>query len=1003
MLAHSWLNSRLKFSTTTPSMSLASPFTACPSKLGLFIIPLTALTFSACQIAEEDSNLPRAWTLAEQNLPYQLPEIEDSQLLFAAAAVAPQNRDNMLLSLRFVHLREHPALSGPGEVTVQFRQTDGEWVAEASHASADYNQRSQNSAEMREWSWDPETLSFSGEIAITIGPDSPRPRTVGIPNPADEYILQVEGRINQEETLPFLPMREASMAPWRVQTPIFGGYLVEGTYRGTLVTEDRALEGELIGGYNYQAQPGQLGFIGPITLNGTPSEEHGVPLLARLPVQRVASHHSAQARYILSPEDLSDWEDWSGLRLTISSNDRYPHAGVSLNIQEDGGTSYSVNHAALLNGEETTVTVPFSDFRGGTGGTYFLDLDRVRHLDIGINNPFGIGDVAFSLKKVELVRWNPSYRDLLKGPVEISLDPDLVVGQEDAFEVPSGLFGFHQVGGIRNPREGEVTAEEHLAALNPGMLRPLTHTGFNAKPISDEEVAERIAQRIEETPTDNLFRLARAGNAVDHIIWCHTQDLWNRPSWMDSDLEGFLENIFNFYRRQGANAWTPGDDYNMLRRFEVWNEPFMWGRHFNMGHRQPPNRRVWEDPTQYGYIPAEKGMAIYSDIFLSAARGARSANPYVLMGGPSSPSFNSDAFGVLEHHVIPFLDAAHEEIDFLAEHHYGGYRQTFAASFDVATAYLDTRFNKRVPIYNTEANDLGGNSLDKAHYNIEDILASILAAPDRNLGRALHALWDGFLRDQGERDAYRIMSTLRGQILDLRTSDPTLMGLASHPGEGQIVVFLFNNSRKDRELNFPFPEGFALTEAKRLVGGDNLVAGERVGDIEGMEVQRGSGDTNLERLNLGIFDTEGLKAYELPSRAALRLTLHQDGYQPTKKENWQQVFADAVLAWVGPGETLSSQFNWASKSPAPEEIAALRLRLITHDVHRGEGTMVFGEHEIPLPRSSSNFDDAVIQEIALPAKVWPYLDQVEIRSADLPEGNGFRILSTSLRMLPVAD
>ncbi|MCH8473840.1 MAG: hypothetical protein LAT55_01260 [Opitutales bacterium] len=976
------------------------PF-AGKARWGLSLLPLAALSFSACLAMDEEKNneIPRTWSLHESQLPYGIPEIKKSEILFSAHQVAPTDRENMLLSLRFIHLREHPSLSGPGEVTLQFHKEDGAWQAQANHASADYNQRSENSAELLEWTWDDESLAFSGKVAITIGPDSPRPRTVGIPNPADEYILEVQGQVNESEILPYLPLREASMAPWRVQTPIFSGYLVEGTYQGILKTEDQSLEGELVGGYNYRPQTGRIGFVGPMTLNGSPSEEEGLPLLARLPEERVASHHAAQARYLLGPEDPQNWEDWSGLRLTVSSPSKLAHAGILLTIQEDEGTSYSVNHAAPLAGEKVTVTIPFSDFRGGTGGTYFLDLDRVRHLDIGINNPFGIGDIPFALHKVELVGWDPAYRDLTKDPVDISLDPNRIIGQEGAYEVPSGLFGFHQVGGIRDPREGEVTAEEHLASLNPGFLRPLTHTGFNARPISDEEVAERLEKKIEEEPDSAIYRLARAGNAVDHIIWCHTQDLWNRPSWMDNDLEGFLENVFNFYRRQAAGAWTPGDDFNLLRRFEVWNEPFMWGRHFNMGHRQPPNRRTWEDPTQHGYIPAEKGMAIYSDIFLAAARGARSANPHVLLGGPSAPSFNSDAFSVLEDHVIPFLDAAHEEIDFLAEHHYGGYRQTFAASFDVATAYMDTRFNKRVPIYNTEANDLGGNSLDKAHYNIEDILASIMAAPDRNLGRALHALWDGYLRNQGERDAYRILSTLRGKILDLRTSDPRLMGLASSPQDDQIVVFLFNNSRKERELNFPFPAEFSLDEAKRLVGGDNLIAGERVGDIEGMDVQRGSGDTVLERLDPETFSPEGLNNYPLPSRAALRLTLSKEDYRPEQKENWQQVFADAVLSWVAPGESLETNFNWDGRLPSPENIQEVRLRLITHDVHRGEGTIAFGEHELPLPRSSSNFDDAVIQEIPLPEDQWSDLESAEFRSVDFPAGNGFRVLSASLRIL----
>lgn len=937
----------------------------------------------------------RPWTDTEANLPYGLPPIRESQVLLEATTARPQDLSEATLSLRFLALREHPELSGPGEVTVQLRRREGIWETTTTQVSADYNQRSQNEATVEEWVWEEDNTAFRGTLSIVIGPDSPRPRVTGIPNPPDAFTLEVEGRIAPDEVLPYLPMREASMAPWRVQTPTFSGYLVQGTYRGTL--HEEAVAGALTGSLSPAPAPGRIGVTGLMAIDPQQGAE-GLHLIAQLPDRRVASHYGASAVYQLGEDDPRNWEAWDGLRLTVSSPRTIPNAGISLSIREANGVSYHVNQAAPLNGQTVTTVIPFQDFRGGTGGTYFLDLDDVAALSIGVENPFGIGSVPFRLDRVELVRWGEGYAAHRREPVTLQLNPQTVVAQEGAEEVPPGLFGFHMVGGIRAPREGEVPAEEHVASLNPGLLRPLTHTGFNpSRRLSDEEVAARLEARIEEIPTSAEFRLAEAGNARELVIWCHTQDLWNRPSWMNTGVEPLLENIFHYYRNLASNAWTPGDAYNLRRAFEVWNEPFMWGRHFNMGHRQPPHQRAWEDPTQYGYIPAAKGTSIYAQIFNAAARGARSANPHVTLGGPSSPSFNGDAFGVLEDHVLPFVRESIAYVDFITEHHYGGYRQSFAASFDVLSAYLDTRYGKRLPIINTETNDLGGNSLDKAHYNIEDILASIMAAPDRNLGRSLHALWDGYLRDIGEVHAYQLMSRLRGQILDARSSDPAMMFLATRDREGAVVALIFNNSRQERLIHFPLPEGLALRENLLLTGADNLIPGETVADIEGMEVRRGSGDTLLRSLDPESLREDNIIHFSLPSRGALRLILEGDGESPRYTEQWEQHFADAVLVFLEPGQSLVTPVNWREGVSAPEDWAEVRLRLITTGVDRGEASVLLGETALPLPWSTSNFSDPVIQEIDLPRELWPHLDQLTFVVRE--EGNGFRLLNASIRTM----
>jgi hypothetical protein len=72
------------------------------------------------------------------------------------------------------------------------------------------------------------------------------------------------------------------------------------------------------------------------------------------------------------------------------------------------------------------------------------------------------------------------------------------------------------------------------------------------------------------------------------------------------------------------------------------------------------------------------------------------------------------------------------------------------------------------------------------------------------------------------------------------------------------------------------------------------------------------------------------------------------------------------------------------------------LRIVTADVQRGEAEAVIGTTQIPLPASSANDGQAVIQEIPLdPALLQPG-STIEFRCANPRSGNGYTVLAASV-------
>lgn len=912
-------------------------------------------------------------------------------LLTDFSADLPADESNALIALSFSGIKPIRN-AAPGGVTVLLHVRNGKWAEAGHRAAADYHQKTGSRVDPSGLTFD--GVALTGTLRMTIeglpaGPGTKRTPPEDIEATVDVRRLRGRPAPWQEDPTPFMP-------PWRKEVPRYGGDALTGTFKAVVGKE--VSSGNVTGAINVAPVPGVFGPEGNLILSRP--EGGGVSILARLAPRRVAAPEGA--RLVKTFSQPADWRAYSGLRIIIDSPRRRDDAAAGVWVREGGGAWYGATGALPLVGRQITVDVPFADLRrtGGFDDNYFLDLDRIVGIAVGIDEPRGAGDVQFTVRRMELLH-NDTAR-AAQAPVNVTVNPDVVVSINGVDEIPKGLFGFHDVGGndVKQP-DGAPDVLAYTRQLNPGYLRPLDHVGFNAPPITDEQIKAKIESRLasKEKPSSMRFLRAEAGNCIDNIVWCHTVDLFKRPAWMDQDMGKILDGVRAFYRNLAAGAWVPGDDHNLLRRLEVWNEPFMWGRHINMGAKNPPGLKAWEDPTQFGYIPGKLGADVYSDIFKAAVQGARSANRHVLLGGPSAPSFNSDDYSNFENYVRRYIDACHDIIDFLTEHHYQGEPDVYAASYIVAAAYTDTKYGRRIPVFNTEANDLvdtptkgddgqpppwslKADQLNKAHYNIEDILACIRLCPDIVKGRAMHALWNGYCRNPGETHAYTVLSALRGKVLIADSDDQSILAVASAPAEGSVVVFVFNDSPVERQVRLNMPPGFAPAAFQQLVFDD----GTKLVDAP---------QTVAEHNPAG-----GLCAFALPSRSAARWTFSKAGHRPSQVRTMETSYADCVLARVKPDAPVSGRVVWRGRGPAGAQRAFLRV--ISRGADRGEGVAIIrgqgaGEAVVQLPWSSSNDACAAVQDIPIdPACLSAQSTAVEFRCADPSVNNGFTVWAAAI-------
>ncbi len=663
-------------------------------------------------------------------------------------------------------------------------------------AFADYNEKSSNRVETVSLTHEGSVLE--GEFLIEIGPDGARRGRAKFPTPPDRFRVNVKAYLDPEAFSLQRGDREAFMPHWRKDTPTMAGWNVKGIYSGEWQRgtdgQPEPVKGKISGSWRLRGLGGGWRGLGPVLLK--PEVEGGLRLNAFLPEEKRIDGNAAWAEIDFGEQTAGTA---GGVRLVLgplSSDAGVETVKISLQARTERGWFSAMDQIRLGQQKKVLAEVSFKEF--GDRWRPFAG-ETLQALRVGVVNGDGIGRVEIPLHVLTVMEGE---RAPVEEPVRIEVRPSVVRSFNGADRVPEGLFGFHVVGDkLASPSEEEKAPLAFIREVRPGLLRPLTHTGFDR----GHDVGSHVR------------KLAEAGDAEERVVWTHTMDLWARPPWMERGLEGLTAKVESFYADMAERAWTPEHPDRLLRYFEVWNEPFMWGRHINMGFRLPDGKQDVRDDTQYGYIPGEVGADAWSAIFTAAVKGAKSVNPHVRLGGPSAPNIGSYDYSDFKNYTLRIIESVGDRMDFFTEHHYGGNPLLVSAGYEVVRAAFWTLHGRQVPIINTEVNDLGASDAGKAIYNLTEILHLISTQPDLAEGRALHALWDGRLRSAGERDAWQLMAPLRGRILDLTVDGPRMTAVASFPEPGRVVIVGSDHGFGDTRVEVSLPKGFRVEELMLLM------------------------------------------------------------------------------------------------------------------------------------------------------------------------------------------
>lgn len=566
-----------------------------------------------------------------------------------------------------------------------------------------------------------------------------------------------------------------STPPWRrVDFPLHG-QLYQGTYSGTWQRDQQAPEWRYHAawaGLSYRQLPG-----GPAVSAGdwpsalTVADDGRVHITAALP------HHPVDA----SETATIEWRSIQPLALGGANALRvryhsaaYEQVRVRFLLYDDNGQRWSFPHALPLWGNEREAILPLAGFQADWYTALFdLDTQAITGIGLAIPAAYGPGPVSLELLSVDAV-YDPRHQ-APSAHTTVSLHADRLLRTNGHRRIHSALFGVHGVGPVREEHKARV------AALNIGSVRTIEHTGFGPK-----------SNHIESGETRTLVEAT--GSDLSEAIHSFTMSLFDPPPWVDG-LDPVLERMAAFGDSLGRIAANDADQ--SVPWIEVWNEPFIWGRHIN----KPYGTLI--DPEQPGHLSGPLAARNYAAMYRALVEAARAHDSSLRFAGPSSSSFAGDDWRHLTNFVLPIVSANHDLLDAVSEHHYQGRGRQFSAEWLVADAAIQAIAGRSIPIWNTEANDLSdtpggwGNADDRparagerkrAAYQVDEILNHLSFIPHLARGRAIHMLHHGRFLNRGEEKALHFLAPLRGELLPISSPDPRLAVAAAHDGDAVIAV-----------------------------------------------------------------------------------------------------------------------------------------------------------------------------------------------------------------------
>ena len=179
--------------------------------------------------------------------------------------------------------------------------------------------------------------------------------------------------------------------------------------------------------------------------------------------------------------------------------------------------------------------------------------------------------------------------------------------------------------------------------------------------------------------------------------------------------------------------------------------------------------------------------------------------------------------------IKPTIDATHQYIDAIHEHHYGGDVRLVGSSYEVAYSYAQATYDRRLEFWNTEAGghldpQQPGNSkphnvgdpLTKARaamtYLLRDVIYQWAHVPDKAIFRAAHHSH----HNGGDQWAFRLLKNQGGTLLRVENNGPKLWAVATTDTTSGEVL-LFNDGRQTETVRVKVPMGNGKAEVSEVI------------------------------------------------------------------------------------------------------------------------------------------------------------------------------------------
>lgn len=707
---------------------------------------------------------------------------------------------------------------------------------------------------------------------------------------------------------------------------------------------------------------------------GSEAEGGGVRFTFRLGAERQNWNYGRLARYVFAePRDLSAFQ---GVRLSVAPEKTRRDVEVGFWLREADGSWWRAKSAVALVDNACSSVVLFDDLSDGGVASptwsfdenHRFDPEAVTEMAVGIIDAFGPGEVAFTLRGIELVKVpRPE-----PGPARVA-----VTGETRAVNghrmVPVGLFGGFSDDLPQSVRPGCQRAFGGGPSIPPPgatekfRIDVWADRYASARSLTDPAYRDHMAARAREYAA----RAREAGYAA-HL------EFWNEPylNWARTRKNFDAR----FYEKRGEAAIVKATGFKVP--------------HF-----------TWEggevvDASQHSYYSARGNSALYDLMLLTVARAVKETYPDVRVIVSWGFRWKADHWTGWEYLYKPSIDRAAAWIDGASEHHYGGDPRSMIGMYEVLAAYGQTRYSKWLYSWNTETGDLSrvpvGGAADtpekaahltqyrKAMYNVRDIVLCAREAPDKIRSRTL-LTW----RSQDPRAmpvAYGLLKDLRGRLLRTTSDDAKVWCVASvdgadpdapRPEPGQaLVVCVFNDHAEPRDVALQV----AAPKGTRFAGGGTVQTIPL--DPETFEFRLASEPVEAEGASRAF-------PMRLGGRSVWKVALPLEGELGRAVDvHRRQFFAPRILREVVPGETYTATVEVDAAALATAERAYLRL--VLEDVAHGEGVVRVGGTELPLPAAYTSENQNRTVDLPVDPKVLAERTRLEfiVRGGDFA---GYRV------------